>query len=63
MRQFRKPLVFLAFAFALAAMPTTATADWLITPYIGSASLDINDSGTRPVVGGSISWMGPVAGF
>jgi opacity protein-like surface antigen len=50
-------------ALVIAAVPATASADWLLTPYVGSAHLDITDSGTRPIVGGSVSWMGPVAGF
>ena len=63
MRQLTKLVVFLVLVVSLAAVPTTAAADWLFIPYIGSASLDITDSGTRPVVGGSIGWMGAVAGF
>jgi opacity protein-like surface antigen len=61
MRQLAEIIVFIA--LVVAAVPSTATADWLFTPYIGSAHLDITDSGTRPVVGGAVSWMGPVGGF
>lgn len=48
---------------AIGATPSPAAADWLLTPYIGGTLLDITDTGTRLVGGGSISWMGPVAGF
>jgi opacity protein-like surface antigen len=50
-------------ALVVVATPTMAWADWLLTPYVGGLLLDISDTGTRPVVGGSISWMGTVAGF
>jgi opacity protein-like surface antigen len=50
-------------AVAIAATPSPAVADWLLTPYVGGALFDITDTGTRPVFGGSIAWMGPVAGF
>ena len=47
----------------MGATPSPAAADWLLTPYFGGALFDITDTGTRPVMGGSIAWMGPVAGF
>jgi opacity protein-like surface antigen len=47
----------------MAATPSSATADWLLTPYVGGTLFDITDTGTRPVVGGSVAWMGPVAGL
>jgi opacity protein-like surface antigen len=50
-------------AFALAAAPSPAAADWLVTPYFGGALFDITDTSTRPVIGASAGWMGPVAGL
>ena len=48
-------------AVVMGATPSPAAADWLLTPYFGGALFDIADTGTRPVIGGSIAWMGPVA--
>lgn len=50
-------------ALVITSTPSVAAADWLFTPYVGGTLLDITDTGTRPVFGGSISWIGPVAGF
>ena len=47
----------------MAAAPSPAAADWLLTPYAGGTLLDIADTSMRPVVGGSIVWVGPVAGL
>lgn len=48
--------------FLVHAVPSPASADWLLTPYIGGALFDISDSSFRPSVGGSFLWSGPVAG-
>jgi opacity protein-like surface antigen len=50
-------------AVVMAATPAPAAADWLLTPYVGGTLFDITDTGTRPVFGGSVAWMGPVAGL
>jgi hypothetical protein len=50
-------------AVAIAGTPSPAAADWLLTPYFGGTLFDITDTGTRPVFGGSIAWMGTAAGF
>jgi hypothetical protein len=50
-------------ALVVVAMPTMVWADWLVTPYVGGLLLDITDTGTRPVVGGSVAWIGTAAGF
>jgi opacity protein-like surface antigen len=44
------------------ATPSTAAADWRLTPYVGGALFDIPDTGFRPGVGASFLWSGPVAG-
>ena len=44
------------------ATPSPASAEWLLTPYIGGALFDIPDSSVRPTVGGSVLWSGPIAG-
>ena len=49
-------------AVVMAAAPSPAAADWLLTPYVGGTLFDITDTGTRPVFGGSVAWMGPVVG-
>lgn len=48
--------------FLVHAIPSTAAADWLVTPYVGGALFDVPDTGFRPSVGGSFLWSGPVAG-
>jgi opacity protein-like surface antigen len=50
-------------AVVMAATPSPAAADWLLTPYVGGTLVDITDTGTRPVFGGSVAWLGPVAGL
>jgi opacity protein-like surface antigen len=50
-------------AVVMTATPSPVAADWLLTPYVGGTLFDITDTGTRPVFGGSVAWMGPVAGF
>jgi opacity protein-like surface antigen len=49
-------------AVVMAATSSSASADWLLTPYVGPTLFDITDTETRPVFGGSVAWMGPVAG-
>jgi opacity protein-like surface antigen len=49
-------------AVMMAATSSPAAADWLLTPYVGGTLFDITDAGTRPVFGGSVAWIGPVAG-
>lgn len=46
----------------IAAAPSPAAADWLLTPFAGGTLFDIADTRTRPVFGGSVAWIGPVAG-
>ena len=48
--------------FFVYAAPSPASADWLLTPYVGGMLFDIPDSPFRPSVGGSLLWSGPVAG-
>jgi opacity protein-like surface antigen len=50
-------------AVVMAATPSPVAADWLLTPFVGGTLFDITDTGTRPIIGGSVAWMGPVAGF
>jgi hypothetical protein len=50
-------------AVVVGATPAPAAADWLLTPYFGGALFDITDTGARPILGGSIGWLGPVAGL
>jgi opacity protein-like surface antigen len=49
-------------AIITAATPSPAAADWLLTPFVGGALFDIADTRTRPVLGGSVAWIGSVAG-
>jgi hypothetical protein len=49
-------------AAVMATAPSPAVADWLLTPYVGGTLFDITDTGTRPVFGGSVAWIGPIAG-
>jgi opacity protein-like surface antigen len=51
------------FVVVMAATPSPADADWLLTPYVGGSLFDITASGTRPVLGGSVAWIGRVAGI
>lgn len=46
----------------MAATPSPAAADWFLTPFVGGSLFDIADTKTRPVFGGSVAWIGPVAG-
>lgn len=49
-------------AIVMAATPSPAAADWLLTPFVGGTLFDIADTRTRPVFGGSVAWIVSVAG-
>ena len=54
---------FTLYGLLLMAIPSLASADWLLTPYVGGVLMDVTDTGWRPIAGASVSWVGPVAGF